>query len=83
MPTDPVPVEAQQIPDTIAAKLAGVSRATWHRLRVAGKLGPQAVRLGRKVLWNRAEVEAWIQAKCPDRRTWEALQAQNRRLRVV
>ena len=62
------------IPDRAAAALAGVSRAHWHRLRVAGKL-PPAVRLGRKVLWRRAEVVAWIESGCPDSRTWAAMQA--------
>jgi predicted DNA-binding transcriptional regulator AlpA len=62
------------IPDTAAAALAGVSRAHWHRLRSAGKL-PPSVRLGRKVLWRRLEIEAWIAAGCPDARTWATMQA--------
>jgi excisionase family DNA binding protein len=64
----------QLIPDTAAAALAGVSRAHWQRLRAAGKL-PPAVRLGRKVLWRRAEVIAWIDAGCPDGKVWAAMQA--------
>jgi predicted DNA-binding transcriptional regulator AlpA len=75
-------IVALLIPDTDAAALAGVSRATWHRLRAAGKV-PPAVRLGRAVRWRRAEVVAWIGAGCPDRRTWEALTAQRGRLRVA
>jgi excisionase family DNA binding protein len=70
------------IPDTEAAALAGVSRSTWHVLRAAGKL-PAAVRLGRAVRWRRAEVVAWIDAGCPDARTWAAMQAAaGRRLKV-
>jgi predicted DNA-binding transcriptional regulator AlpA len=76
-------VEALLISDITAAALAGVSRATWRRLFAAGKT-PAAVRLGRRRLWDVAELRNWIQAKCPDRRTWEALQAQSRRYpRVV
>jgi predicted DNA-binding transcriptional regulator AlpA len=82
MPTEPFAVEALQVPDTVAARLAGVSRATWWRLHAAAKT-PAAVKLGRKRLWNRAELEAWIAAKCPDRQTWEAMQAPSRRYRVV
>jgi hypothetical protein len=42
------------------------------------------VRLGRKVLWKRAEVVAWIDAGCPDGRTWEAMKAAaGRRMKVV
>jgi predicted DNA-binding transcriptional regulator AlpA len=72
------------IPDTAAAALAGVSRAHWHRLRAAGKL-PPSVRLGRKVLWRRLEIEHWIDAGCPDARTWAAMQAAagRRNARVV
>ena len=62
------------VPDTAAAALCGMSRAHWQRLRAAGKL-PSSVRLGRKVLWRRAEVIAWIDAGCPDARTWAAMQA--------
>jgi excisionase family DNA binding protein len=69
------------IPDIDAARLAGVSRATWHRLRAAGKL-PPAVKLGRKVLWRRAEIEEWIRSGCPDAATWRAMEAARSRRRV-
>ena len=62
------------IPDATAASMAGISRATWHRLRAAGKL-PPSVQLGRAVRWRRAEIEAWIEGGCPDGRTWAAMQA--------
>jgi excisionase family DNA binding protein len=78
-PTNTVDLpEPLLIPDTAAAALAGVSRATWQRLRAAGKL-PPAVRLGRKVLWRREEIAAWIAGGCPDMATWAAMQAQSRR----
>jgi excisionase family DNA binding protein len=73
-----MPTDALLIRDTEAAGLAGVSRATWHRLRAAGKV-PPAVRLGRAVRWRRDELVAWIEASCPDGRTWAALQASGRR----
>ena len=70
------------IPDTAAAALAGISRAHWQRLRAAGKL-PPSVRLGRKILWRRREIEEWIGAGCPDSRTWAAMTASaGRRLKV-
>ncbi len=75
-------LDALLIPDTEAAALAGVCRATWHRLRAAGKL-PPAVRLGRAVRWRRAEVVAWIEAGCPDGGTWAAMRASGRRLKLV
>jgi predicted DNA-binding transcriptional regulator AlpA len=60
------------IRDTEAAHLTGISRMLWHRLRVQGKV-PRNVKLGRRVLWNRQEIIDWIAAKCPDRKTWEAM----------
>ena len=71
-------IEPLLIPDTVAAALAGIGRATWHRLRAAGKIGPLATRLGRRVLYNRAEVIAWIEAGCPDAGTWQAMRKMGR-----
>jgi len=67
-------IDALLIPDTAAAALCGCSRSHWHALRAAGKL-PPSVRLGRKVLWRRAEVAGWIEAGCPDGKVWAAMQA--------
>jgi len=75
-------VESLLVPDQIAARLAGVSRATWWRLHAAAKT-PAAIQLGRRRLWSRAEVVSWIEAGCPVRETWEAMRSQARRLRVV
>jgi predicted DNA-binding transcriptional regulator AlpA len=63
------------ISDTEAARLCGVSRATWHRLRAAGKIGPQPIRLGRAVRYLRSDVEKWAASGCPDSATWRAMQA--------
>jgi predicted DNA-binding transcriptional regulator AlpA len=40
----------------------------------AGRL-PRAVRIGRRKLWRRAEIDAWLLAGCPPRSEWEAIQA--------
>jgi predicted DNA-binding transcriptional regulator AlpA len=81
--TEPVPPTAPHasdspappllIPDAEAARLCGIGRATWHRLRAAGRIGPQPVRLGRAVRYRRAEVERWAAAGCPDAATWRAM----------
>jgi predicted DNA-binding transcriptional regulator AlpA len=55
----------------VAARLAGVSKATWHRLDAAGKV-PRSVRLGGRVLWSVVELQAWVSAGCPSRAEWEA-----------
>jgi prophage regulatory protein len=77
-----VDTEPLLIADTAAAALCGVSRATWHRLRAAGKL-PPAVRLGRACRWRRDELLVWIDEGCPDARAWAALKATSKRLRVL
>jgi predicted DNA-binding transcriptional regulator AlpA len=81
-PDEPVPAPVL-ITDREAARLCGISRASWHRLRAAGRL-PPVVRLGRSCRWRRAELLAWVDAGCPDSRVWSAMVASGRRLpRVV
>jgi predicted DNA-binding transcriptional regulator AlpA len=60
-----------------AARLVGLSLASWYRLRAAGRVGPAEVRLGGRVLFRAAELAEWVAAGCPDRKTWEALRAAN------
>jgi predicted DNA-binding transcriptional regulator AlpA len=56
-----------------ACRLCDVSIATWWRWDAAGKI-PAGIKIspGTK-RWRRDELEAWIRAKCPDRRTWQAM----------
>lgn len=42
-----------------------ISKTTFYGLLSAGQIGPCPVRLGRRVLFRRAEVEAWVSAGCP------------------
>src|SRR5262245_53328747 len=65
------------IPDRAAAELLGISRAHLHRLRAAGKF-PDAIRLGRALRFDRAELVAWADARCPDVATWRAMRAAGR-----
>jgi predicted DNA-binding transcriptional regulator AlpA len=52
--------------------ILSVSARTVWRLNSAGKL-PRPVKLGGCVRWNRREIEAWFNAGCPDRRTWDTV----------
>lgn len=61
-----------------AAGLLGVSVETWDRLRLAGKT-PRPLRLGARLLFNRAELAAWVEAGAPDRATWDAMTADPKR----
>ena len=55
-----------------AAALCNVSQATWYRLHIIGKT-PEPVKLGRRSLWVRDELEAWVRAGCPKREKWNKL----------
>jgi len=56
-----------------------ISRAHWCRLEVAGKT-PIAIRLGRKKLYRRRDLDLWVEWGCPARDEFEARIAQSRRL---
>jgi predicted DNA-binding transcriptional regulator AlpA len=74
-PELPPAVEPLLVPAPEAARLCGVSEASWYRLRSAGKV-PAPVRLGGRVLWRVEEdLRAWIAAGCPSRCEWEARRA--------
>jgi predicted DNA-binding transcriptional regulator AlpA len=86
--SDPTPNAATPVADPAAlppllvrrreaARLCGLSPASWDRLVSAG-LTPAPVRLGGAVLWSVEDLRAWVAAGCPDRRTWEALREQKR-----
>ena len=55
-----------------AARLCGISRATWYSLRKAGRV-PRPVRLGRRVLWRVEELREWMAAGCPPLSRWDTL----------
>ena len=52
-----------------AAKLCGVSRATWWSMHSQGRV-PLPVRIGRRTLWRTAELSDWTAAGCPPRDRW-------------
>jgi predicted DNA-binding transcriptional regulator AlpA len=54
-------------------QLINVGRAELYRLRATGAFAPLPVGLCRKVLYNRAEIENWIQASCPHRKQWQIM----------
>jgi predicted DNA-binding transcriptional regulator AlpA len=60
-----------------AAAACGVAPATWWRWHAAGRC-PAPVGIGPGVVrWRQAELAAWTEAGCPDRRAWESLRASN------
>lgn len=64
---EPLLLDARQ-----CAALCNISRATWYSLLSSGRC-PLPVRLGRRTLWRRDELTAWVAAGCPPRDRWQAM----------
>jgi predicted DNA-binding transcriptional regulator AlpA len=76
--SNPPAEPALLLPRATAARLCGVSPATWSRWDAAKRI-PAPVRLSPGcVRWRRAELAEWTAAGCPDRQTWMAMQAAQR-----
>src|SRR5262245_32552182 len=57
-----------------AARLCGIGRSTWFRLKSAGKT-PKALRLGGRSLYSVADLKLWVTLGCPARKEFEARKA--------
>jgi predicted DNA-binding transcriptional regulator AlpA len=64
-------VETLLVNTVEAAKITGISVASWHRLKAAGKT-PGPVRLGGRVLYRVEDLRFWVAIGCPDRKVFEA-----------
>jgi predicted DNA-binding transcriptional regulator AlpA len=67
-PETPLLVDAK-----IAATLCGCSVSFWRQQDSAGRV-PAPVRLSRKILWRRADLERWVALGCPSRRQYDLMQ---------
>jgi predicted DNA-binding transcriptional regulator AlpA len=72
MPLSPMLVGAKE-----AGRLCGRSEASWWRDHAAGRC-PAPIKLGGKTLWRIEELRQWVDAGCPDRKTWEAIETRKR-----
>ncbi|MBX3459220.1 MAG: helix-turn-helix domain-containing protein [Planctomycetes bacterium] len=57
-----------------AAEYLRVSRALLYEMHRDEKC-PAPVRMGRRVLWRKDELLAWVNAGCPERAAWERRKA--------
>jgi hypothetical protein len=57
-----------------AAAMCGISPASWHRYKAAGKT-PAPVLLGGRVLYRLEDLRLWVDLGCPDREEFEARKA--------
>jgi predicted DNA-binding transcriptional regulator AlpA len=61
-----------------AARLLGISRASFFKLHSAGKLPLPVYLTPRCPRWVKAELVAWLGAGAPDRQTWEKIKGGKR-----
>lgn len=54
------------------AGLLGVGERFLWTMHRSGELGPLPIKLGRRLLWSRFELERWVAARCPHRELWAA-----------
>jgi predicted DNA-binding transcriptional regulator AlpA len=59
-----------------AAAICGVSRSLWWSMHSSGQI-PLPVKLSGRTLWGRAELERWINARCPSREKWLLIKGNN------
>lgn len=56
-----------------AARLLGISERLYYSLHSSGRLGPLPVRLNKRTLWSRKELDAWVDAGCLPREQWQEM----------
>jgi predicted DNA-binding transcriptional regulator AlpA len=66
-PADPLLIDAAGLADMLCWSLRSIRRAD------ASGMVPRPVRFGKSVRWRLKEIEAWVEAGCPDRKTWERM----------
>jgi len=71
--------QGKNIPQLITAndlaRLLNVGIRSIWRMNNAGHI-PLPIRLGHSVRWNTAEVYAWMNAGCPQRKKWTQMHSQ-------
>ena len=56
-------------------------RFVWA-MHSSGELGPLPIRLGKRTLWSRFELTAWVKARCPRREVWVTMKGEDRHAAV-
>lgn len=60
-----------------AARLLGVCRKHLYKMHKTGRLGPVPIKLGRRSVLVRNELQAWGDAGCPRREVWQKMKEKN------
>jgi len=77
----PVKIEPALLTIPQVCEYLNIKRATFYKINATGAFGLLPIKLGtcRKVLYSRAELEAWVvQAGCPHRKIWQTMKKENR-----
>lgn len=53
-----------------AASICGISRSMFYSMLSSGEIGVMPIRLRNRVLFNRKELECWIDAGCEPREVY-------------
>ena len=53
-----------------ASRMLGISRSNFYALLSSGRIGPEPINLGKRVLWKRTDLELWVENDCPNRQKW-------------
>lgn len=64
--------QAITLSDAQCAAMLGVCKTHWRSMVASGK-APAPLRLGRRILWRKHDVEAWLNAGAPNRDKWERM----------
>lgn len=63
---------------TQAARHCGMGRSTFLRNRALGLIGPEPVKIGGVIRFDRVQLDEWIDAGCPRAEAWKAMQSSKR-----
>ena len=77
---EPPQIEAALLTIPQVCQYLNIKRATFYKINATGAFGLLPVRLGtcRKVLFSRAELDAYVRAGCPHRKQWQIQRKENR-----
>ena len=53
-----------------SACLLGIGERFFWAMHSTGELGPLPIKLGKRTLWSRFELEEWVRCRCPQREAW-------------
>ena len=58
-----------------AATMLGIGLTKFKSMAASGQLGPKPLKFGRRRLYRRRELIAWVDQQCPRREKWLEMQA--------